>query len=67
MLNYKITERAGEGAHGYVFKGVDLKTRKVVALKKITVNPDSGIPKNTVREICALRALKNKHVSHNTL
>ncbi|KAF7284515.1 cyclin-dependent kinase 20-like [Rhynchophorus ferrugineus] len=62
MENYKITGRAGEGAHGTVFKGFDLRSDKVVALKKIAINPDQGIPKNTLREICALRALKAKNI-----
>lgn len=63
MEHYKITGRAGEGAHGYVFQGMDLRTNKVVALKKISINTDTGIPKNTLREICSLRVLKAKNVS----
>ncbi|KAJ8926019.1 hypothetical protein NQ315_009874 [Exocentrus adspersus] len=62
MNNYKLLGRAGEGAHGFVFKGMDLRTEKLVALKKIAINPSSGVPKNTMREICALRALKSNHI-----
>ncbi|XP_060522700.1 cyclin-dependent kinase 20 isoform X2 [Cylas formicarius] len=61
MESYKITGRAGEGAHGFVFKGVDLRDKRTVAMKKIPVNPDAPIPKNTMREILALRALKSKY------
>ncbi|XP_030759535.1 cyclin-dependent kinase 20-like [Sitophilus oryzae] len=62
MENYKITGRAGEGAHGSVFKGLDLRYNKIVALKKIAINPEQGIPKNTLREICSLRALHAKNI-----
>ncbi|KAL1514225.1 hypothetical protein ABEB36_003514 [Hypothenemus hampei] len=62
MENYKVIGRAGEGAHGYVFEGLDLRTNRTVALKKISINPELSIPKNTIREICALRALKNKNI-----
>ncbi|XP_060522691.1 cyclin-dependent kinase 20 isoform X1 [Cylas formicarius] len=64
MESYKITGRAGEGAHGFVFKGVDLRDKRTVAMKKIPVNPDAPIPKNTMREILALRALKSKYIVH---
>ncbi|KAH1014734.1 hypothetical protein HUJ05_012571 [Dendroctonus ponderosae] len=62
MENYKITGRAGEGAHGCVFQGMELASSKVVALKKININVDLGIPKNLMREICSLRALKHKNI-----
>ncbi|CAG9856003.1 unnamed protein product [Phyllotreta striolata] len=62
MENYKITGRAGEGAHGFVFKGEDLRNDEVVALKKIAVNPDSEIPNNVLREILTLRVLKYTHI-----
>lgn len=62
MNNYKLLGRAGEGAHGFVFKGMDLRNENMVALKKIMFNPSLGVPKNTMREICALRALKSNHV-----
>ncbi|XP_074036957.1 cyclin-dependent kinase 20 isoform X2 [Leptinotarsa decemlineata] len=61
MNNYKLLGRAGEGAHGFVFKGKDLRNESIVALKKITVNPNLGIPKSVMREICALRVLKYKN------
>ncbi|XP_050301107.1 cyclin-dependent kinase 20-like isoform X2 [Anthonomus grandis grandis] len=62
MESYKITGRAGEGAHGCVYKGLDKRSDKIVALKKISINTELGIPKNTVREMCALRALKAKNI-----
>ncbi|CAH1162969.1 unnamed protein product [Phaedon cochleariae] len=62
MKNYKLLGRAGEGAHGFVFKGMDLRDRTVVALKKIAVNPNAPIPKNVMREILALRVLQFKNI-----
>ncbi|VEN36316.1 unnamed protein product [Callosobruchus maculatus] len=62
MNNYKLLGRAGEGAHGFVFKGLDTRTQKYVALKKVAINPNVGIPKNTFREICSLRVLKSKNI-----
>lgn len=63
MNNYKLLGRAGEGAHGFVFKAMDQRTGVLVALKKITFNPNFGVPKKTMREICALRVLKSKNVN----
>ncbi|CAG9766175.1 unnamed protein product [Ceutorhynchus assimilis] len=62
MKTYKITEKSGEGAHGYVYRGLEIGTNKVVALKKIFVNIEAGIPKNTLREICSLRVLKARNI-----
>lgn len=63
MENYKLLGRAGEGAHGFVFKAKDLRNENEVALKKIAINPDLEIPNNVMREILALRVLKYAHVS----
>ncbi|XP_056643370.1 cyclin-dependent kinase 20-like [Diorhabda sublineata] len=61
MNNYKILGRAGEGAYGFVFKGVDLRTANLAALKKINVN-QVGCPKSVIREILALRFLRHKNI-----
>jgi serine/threonine protein kinase len=64
MENYKLLGKIGKGAHGLVFKALDLHNNRTVALKQITIaNVSNGIPKNTMREICVLRALQSKHVS----
>lgn len=62
MNNYKLLGRAGEGAHGFVFKGLHQRSDTLVALKKITFNPNLGVPKKTMREICALRVLTSRNV-----
>lgn len=64
MDNYKVLGRVGQGAHGYVLKGINKTTDKVVALKKIIIKTlDEGIPKNIMREVTALRVLNSEHVS----
>ncbi|RZC37864.1 cyclin-dependent kinase 20, partial [Asbolus verrucosus] len=63
MENYKLLGRIGKGAHGLVFKALDIQNNRTVALKQIAVvNINNGIPKNTMREICVLRALQSKNI-----
>ncbi|XP_044746604.1 cyclin-dependent kinase 20-like isoform X1 [Coccinella septempunctata] len=62
MEDFRPLGRAGEGAHGFVFKAMDKKTHRIVALKKICFNPNHPMPKNTMREICALRVLKAPNI-----
>ncbi|GJQ66666.1 hypothetical protein Trydic_g4634 [Trypoxylus dichotomus] len=63
MDEYKILGRIGQGAHGYVMKGVHRGTNKEVALKKVIIKSlQEGIPKNIMREILALRVLKFKYI-----
>ncbi|KAL3287372.1 hypothetical protein HHI36_001846 [Cryptolaemus montrouzieri] len=62
MEDFRLLGRAGEGAHGFVFKAIDRKSHKIVALKKISFNPNHPMPKNTMREICALRVLKSTNI-----
>mmetsp|Transcript_47756 Transcript_47756/g.112708 ORF Transcript_47756/g.112708 Transcript_47756/m.112708 type:complete len:306 (+) Transcript_47756:883-1800(+) len=58
MENYKRTEILGQGAYGKVYKGQDLRTGQVVALKKaLTTSEDEGIPPTTLREISILRSV----------
>lgn len=63
MNNYEVVSRIGQGAHGYVLKAVDKNDGRVVALKRVVIRTlDEGIPKNTMREITALRVLKSDYV-----
>lgn len=49
----------GNGAYGTVYKGVDLKTNKIVAMKRIRIQlTEEGLPISTVREIAYLRHLE---------
>lgn len=65
MNEYQILGRIGQGAHGYVMKGLHKTKNKEVALKKVIIKSlDEGIPKNIMREILALRVLKFEYVSY---
>jgi serine/threonine protein kinase len=56
MENYKIFGRIGEGAHGVVFHGQEIKTGEKVALKKIPLKRlEDGLPIQVLREIKALQ------------
>lgn len=64
MENYTVTGRIGEGAHGQVLKGIQLKTRREVALKKVLLKKlDEGIPNSVIREIKTLQEVDCKFVS----
>jgi serine/threonine protein kinase len=46
----------GTGAYGTVYKGVDLKTSQIVAMKRIRIQiTEEGLPISTIREIAYLR------------
>ncbi|OQV15908.1 Cyclin-dependent kinase 1 [Hypsibius exemplaris] len=62
MENYSKIEKIGEGTYGVVYKGRDKTTGVIVALKKVRINDDQGIPATTLREVCAL-----KEVQHNRI
>jgi CTD kinase subunit alpha len=53
----------GSGTYGKVFKGLNVYTGKLVALKKIRMEGErDGFPVTAVREIKLLRSLKHKNV-----
>jgi len=61
--NYKRLEKLGEGTYGVVFKALDLKTNKFVAIKKIYFNDENeGIPSTTIREIALLKELNHPNI-----
>ncbi|AEA39012.1 cyclin-dependent kinase-like 2 (nucleomorph) [Cryptomonas paramecium] len=58
MENYRKTEILGQGAYGKVFKGQDLRSGQIVALKRaLATNEEEGIPSTTLREISVLRTV----------
>ncbi len=63
---YEEVCEIGSGAYGTVYKGVDLKTSKIVAMKRIRIKvTEEGLPISTVREIAYLRHLEkyeNEHI-----
>ena len=58
---YEEISVIGTGAYGTVYKGYDVKTSKIVAMKRIRIQlTEEGLPISTVREISYLRQLE-KH------
>nr|UXY87395.1 cyclin-dependent kinase-like 2 [Cryptomonas sp.] len=58
MENYRRTEILGQGAYGKVYKGQDLRTGQIVALKRaLTTSDEEGVPPTTLREISILRTV----------
>ena len=58
MEYYKRTEILGQGAYGKVYKGQDLRTGQIVALKKaLASSEEEGIPPTSLREISILKSV----------
>jgi cyclin-dependent kinase len=58
MENYRRTEILGQGAYGKVYKGQDLRSGQIVALKRsLTTSDEEGIPPTTLREISILKTV----------
>jgi cyclin-dependent kinase len=58
MENYRRTEILGQGAYGKVYKGQDLRSGQIVALKRaLTTSDEEGVPPTTLREISILRTV----------
>jgi serine/threonine protein kinase len=56
---YEEISVIGTGAYGTVYKGYELKTSKIVAMKRIRIQiTEEGLPISTVREIAYLRHLE---------
>ncbi|KAJ8519701.1 hypothetical protein ON010_g18050 [Phytophthora cinnamomi] len=66
MERYQRIEKGGsigEGTYGVVYKSLDLKTKQVVALKRIRLETeDDGIPSTALREISVLRELEHPNI-----
>uniref|UniRef100_A0A915AR36 Protein kinase domain-containing protein n=1 Tax=Parascaris univalens TaxID=6257 RepID=A0A915AR36_PARUN len=56
-------EKIGEGTYGVVYKGKNVKTDQLVAMKKIRLeSEDEGVPATAVREMSLLRELKHPNI-----
>lgn len=65
MENYKTTKRIGEGAHGYVLKGVHIPSGREVAIKKLlkrtNYNRDNSLIYN-IREIETMQQFNHENI-----
>lgn len=65
MEDYKIIEHIGDGAHGHVLKGYNVKTNDVVALKQIHLKKKGNdVPISVLREIKILLTIDSEYVSY---
>ncbi|MCP9261636.1 Cyclin-dependent kinase 1 [Dirofilaria immitis] len=63
LRNYSRIEKIGEGTYGVVYKGIDKRSGKMVAMKKIRLeNEDEGVPATAIREISLLRELTHPNI-----
>ncbi|KAH8252645.1 hypothetical protein KR059_000986, partial [Drosophila kikkawai] len=57
-FNYEELNIIGTGAYGTVFRARDMKTGKIVAIKKVRIAlNENGVPMSTLREIALLKQL----------
>jgi len=62
ILRYEKQGKLGEGTYGIVYKAVDKTTGETIALKKIRLFEDEGIPGTAIREISLLKELSHKNI-----
>jgi cell division cycle 2-like protein len=63
ITNFKKINRISEGAYGIVYKGEDLNTGEIVALKRLKLEKETqGFPITSLREIHALLLLDHPHI-----
>jgi serine/threonine protein kinase len=63
LENYSDFEKVGEGTYGVVYKCVEKKTNRIVAIKKIRLeSDDEGVPSTAIREISLLKELNHPNV-----
>jgi len=62
MNRFQILEKVGEGTYGTVFKARDVNTGDILALKKISLDGDEGIPSTATREISILKLLQHPNI-----
>ncbi|RHZ67028.1 hypothetical protein Glove_303g66 [Diversispora epigaea] len=61
--NYAKLEKLGEGTYGVVYKAQDKTTGNIVAIKKIRLETEEGIPPTSIREISLLKeATRNENI-----
>ena len=62
MEDYTKIEKIGEGTYGVVYKGRHRTTGQVVAMKKIRLESEEGVPSTAIREISLLKELRHPNI-----
>ncbi len=62
-MKWEKKDKIGEGSYGNVYKGVDIKNDRIVAIKKIkSPITEDGISVDTLREILILRNMEHSNI-----
>ncbi|XP_052205736.1 cell division control protein 2 homolog [Diospyros lotus] len=59
---YELMENIGEGAFGMVYKCRDSLTTKTLALKRIFIRDEHGVPSSVIREVSLLKELDHINI-----
>lgn len=62
LVGYQKISKIGEGTYGVVFKARQKGTNKLVALKKIRLNLQEGVPTTTIREVAILKEVNHDNI-----
>ena len=61
--DYEKLNRVGEGTYGIVYRARHIKTKKIVALKRVRMDDEKdGLPISSLREINLLLKMKHKNI-----
>ena len=65
VSRYIKLSKINEGTFGVIYKAKDVQSEKIVALKKLKINPEiEGTPSTAIREIALLKELKHPNIIH---
>ena len=65
VSRYEKQAKIGEETYGIIYRAKDVQTGKIVAIKKIRMNPEiEGTPSTSIREIALLKELKHPNIIH---
>ncbi|BFZ60718.1 negative regulator of the PHO system [Saitoella coloradoensis] len=59
---FQQLEKLGEGTYATVYKGRNLRTGELVALKEIHLDSEEGTPSTAIREISLMKELKHDNI-----
>ncbi|CAO3649190.1 unnamed protein product [Mucor hiemalis] len=62
LAGYEKISKIGEGTYGVVFKARQKESNKLVALKKIRLNLQEGVPTTTIREVAILKEVDHDNI-----